>query len=64
MLRLRSWSTDSARQLKRCRFKEGKVTRPGREARENVETLGDTVARMVIEALYDIKSRGSELPDT
>ena len=37
---------------------------PGREARENVETLGDTVVRMVIEALYDIKSRGSELPDT
>ena len=28
----------------------------GREARENVETLGDTVVRMVIEALYDIKS--------
>ena len=36
----------------------------GREARENVETLGDTVVRMVIEALYDIKSRVSELPDT
>lgn len=36
----------------------------GREARENVETLGDTVVRMVIEALYDIKSRKSELPDT
>lgn len=36
----------------------------GREARENVETLGDTVVRMVIEAIYDIKSRESELPDT
>lgn len=36
----------------------------GREARENVETLGDTVVSMVIEALYDIKSRESELPDT
>lgn len=36
----------------------------GREARENVETLGDTVVRMVTEALYDIKSRESELPDT
>lgn len=29
---------------------------PGRQAGENVETLGDTLARMVAEALYDIKS--------
>ena len=45
-------------------MKKEKVTLPGREARETVETLGDTGARMPIEALYDIKSRRSERPET
>ena len=48
----------------RWRLEEGKVTVPERQAAENVETLGDTVVRMVAEALYDIKSSRSEEPDT
>lgn len=45
-------------------MEEGKVTVPGKEARENVETLGNTLARIVTEALNDLKSRRSEEPDT
>ena len=37
---------------------------PGREARENLETLGNTLARMVREALNDLKSKRSEGTDT
>ena len=37
---------------------------PGREARENLETLGNTLATIVREALSDLKSRRSEGPDT
>ena len=37
---------------------------PSREARENLETLGNTLARMVKEAQNDLKSRRSEGQDT
>lgn len=46
------------------RFEEGEVTVPGREAGDNVETLGDTLARMVVEALCDIKSSKSQGTNT
>ena len=45
-------------------MQEGKVTVPGKEARENVETLGNTLGRIVTELLNDLKSRKSEGPDT
>lgn len=45
-------------------MEEGKVTVPGKEERENVETLGNTIGRMVTEALNDLRSRRSEGPDT
>ena len=45
-------------------MQEGKVTVLGKEAGENVETLGNTLARIVTEALNDLKSRRSEGPDT
>ena len=48
----------------RWRLEEGKVTVPERQEAETLETLGDTVARVVVEALYDIKSSRSEGPDT
>ena len=37
---------------------------PGRQAEENLETLGDTLAKMMPEALDDIMARTSEGPDT
>ena len=37
---------------------------PRRQAEDNVKTLGETLARMVAEALFDIKARRSERPDT
>lgn len=45
-------------------MEEGKVTVPGREARENLETLGNTLARMVTEALNDLKSGRRQRQDT
>ena len=63
-VRLRPLSTDSARELQRLRFEEGEITVPGREAGDNVETLGDTLARMVVQALCDIKSSKSQGKDT
>ena len=37
---------------------------PGRQAGGNVETFGETLARMVAEALDDIIASRSEGPDT
>ena len=37
---------------------------PGKQAGDNVKTLGEALARMVAEALYDIKASRSERPDT
>ena len=62
--RQRCWSTDSAREFQRWRFEEGDDTVPGRQAGGNVETFGETLARMVAEALDDIIASRSEGPDT
>jgi len=37
---------------------------PDRQAGENVETLGDTLAKMMPEALDDIMASTNEGPDT
>ena len=37
---------------------------PGRQAGHNVKTLGETLARMVAKALFDIKASRSQRPDT
>ena len=37
---------------------------PGKQAEDNVNTLGEALARMVTEALFDIKASRSERPDT
>lgn len=46
------------------RFKKGDDTVPARQAGKNVKTLGDTLARIVAGALYDIRSSKSKGPDT
>ena len=37
---------------------------PASQAGDNVKTLGEALARMVAEALFDIKASRSERPDT
>ena len=50
--------------MQRWEFVESDDTVPGRQEGENIETLGDTLTKMMAEALDDITPSRSEGSDT
>ena len=55
---------DSATEFLGWQFMEGDDTVTGRQAGENIETLGDTLAKMMAKTLDDIMPSRGKGPDT